>query len=102
MIIFFIIQAFFSPGITSHQFLELGFGARAIAMGGAYTAVSDDAYAIFWNPAGSRVNKKFESIFSFLTLFKEAYIASGAAKCGIRGRGVFSGGFAFFSTKEIS
>ena len=27
-------------------------GARATAMGGAFIAVSDDATAIFWNPAG--------------------------------------------------
>ncbi len=27
-------------------------GARPLAMGGAYTALSNDAYAIFWNPAG--------------------------------------------------
>lgn len=27
-------------------------GARGIGMGGAYTAVSDDAYSLYWNPAG--------------------------------------------------
>jgi len=34
------------------QFLSYGAGARALAMGGAYTAVSDDASATYWNPAG--------------------------------------------------
>jgi hypothetical protein len=29
-----------------------GFGARALSMGGAYTAVSDDSAAAYWNPAG--------------------------------------------------
>lgn len=29
-----------------------GVGARAIGMGGAYTAVADDVYAPYWNPAG--------------------------------------------------
>lgn len=29
-----------------------GVGARALAMGGAYTAVTDDATAGYWNPAG--------------------------------------------------
>jgi outer membrane protein OmpA-like peptidoglycan-associated protein len=39
-------------GSTSTNFLKIGMGARASAMGGAFTAVSDDATAIFWNPAG--------------------------------------------------
>lgn len=31
---------------------SIGAGARAIGMGGAYTAVADDGYAPYWNPAG--------------------------------------------------
>lgn len=34
------------------EFLKVPVGPRAIAMGGAFTAVSDDATAPFWNPAG--------------------------------------------------
>jgi hypothetical protein len=33
-------------------FLKLGAGVRATGMGGAYTAVSDDAAGVFYNPAG--------------------------------------------------
>lgn len=32
--------------------LGMGIGARAMSMGGAFTAVADDASAVFWNPAG--------------------------------------------------
>lgn len=32
--------------------LKIGIGARAIGLGGAYTALSDDLSAIYWNPAG--------------------------------------------------
>jgi hypothetical protein len=34
------------------EFMALGGGARAMAMGGAFIAVADDATATFWNPAG--------------------------------------------------
>jgi len=38
--------------------LRMGVGARALAMGGAYTAVADDATAGYWNPAAlSQIEK---------------------------------------------
>lgn len=39
-------------GTTAAQFLKIPVGARAIGMGGAYVALSNDASAIFWNPGG--------------------------------------------------
>jgi hypothetical protein len=37
---------------SSAQFLNLGFGARALGMGEAFTAVADDISAVHYNPAG--------------------------------------------------
>lgn len=39
-------------GVTSSNFLKLGVGPRAAAMGEAFSAVADDVTAIYWNPAG--------------------------------------------------
>lgn len=42
----------FAAGTTSAAFLQLGFGARATALGDAFTARADDASSTYWNPAG--------------------------------------------------
>lgn len=39
-------------GTSAAQFLKIGAGCRAAALGGAYVAIADDAAALFWNPAG--------------------------------------------------
>jgi hypothetical protein len=39
-------------GTGAMTFLEIGVGARAMGMGGAFVAVANDASATFWNPAG--------------------------------------------------
>jgi len=38
--------------LAEDSFLGLAFGGRPLALGGAYTAVADDAQATLWNPAG--------------------------------------------------
>ncbi len=39
-------------GTTAGQFLKIGIGARAIGMGGAFVATTDDISSVYWNPAG--------------------------------------------------
>jgi hypothetical protein len=68
---------FFGSGATGSQFLKLGIGARPVAMGGAYTAVSDDANAIFWNQAGLVQINHFEFTLMLMTLFDD--VTYGAA-----------------------
>ncbi|MDI6782183.1 MAG: PorV/PorQ family protein [bacterium] len=46
-------------GNTAANFLKINVGARAIAMGGAYTGISDDISAVYWNPGGlGRLQRK--------------------------------------------
>ena len=44
--------ASFADGIGAFSAFKNGIGARALAMGGAFVAVCDDATAMGWNPAG--------------------------------------------------
>ncbi|MBN2092169.1 hypothetical protein JW964_21295 [candidate division KSB1 bacterium] len=63
----------FIPSITSGQglshipasFLDIGFGGRALGMGGACIASSDDIYSLTWNPAGLTSTIGFQGTFSY-------------------------------------
>jgi len=48
------------PGTTATSFLKIGVGARATAMGEAFTALADDGTAFYWNPAGLAQIEKIE------------------------------------------
>ncbi len=39
-------------GTSAFSFLKIGVGARAAALGGAFVSLSEDASALYWNPAG--------------------------------------------------
>ena len=51
-------------------FLRMGVGARAVAMGGAFTAIADDATAAYWNPAGlgQLKNPQLGAMYSVMSL----------------------------------
>lgn len=51
-------------GISTAQFLKIGVGGRAAAMGETFVAVSDDASALYWNPAGLAQFNNNQVIFS--------------------------------------
>lgn len=54
------IAASVNTGVTAGSFLKLGAGVRAAALGGAFIAIADDPYAVYWNPAGLSQLRSFE------------------------------------------
>ena len=64
-----------ASGVSGAQFLTIEQGARGLGMGGAYTSVTDDASALWWNPAGLA-----RAEFSEVTLSHTAYIENVATE----------------------
>ena len=91
-----------AQGTTTAEFLELGVGARAVAMGEAYSAVADEASALYWNPA-ALTNIQNRSA----TLMHSAYIGSSYFDYASYGqnlgtKGAFGAGLQYFSAGSIT
>ena len=87
-------------GTTSLQFLKVGVGARAAAMGGAFNAVSDDASAVFWNPAGLAETEGMEAFFMHNRYFEDIAQSSASLIFGVD-RFRFGASFSYFSMGEL-
>jgi len=59
------------PGTTTAGFLKIGVGARAAAMGEAFTAVASDGTSLYWNPAGFAQIQKRELSAMYNSWFEE-------------------------------
>lgn len=59
----------FAQGGGTESPFSLGFGARAIGLGQAFTAMADDPTAVFWNPAGLEFINQQSATFFHSTLF---------------------------------
>lgn len=57
-------KPFGKTGTAAMQFLKLGVDARAVGMGEAFTAVSDDISSVWWNPAGLAPALQQQAFFS--------------------------------------
>ncbi|MDD5491175.1 MAG: PorV/PorQ family protein [bacterium] len=79
-------------GTSGAQFLKVGVGSRATAMGGVFTGVADDVSAMYWNPGGLGGLKKTEVLYTYNKWFQDiTHQFLGAAvptKVGVFGFGV--------------
>jgi len=57
-------------GTTTTNFLKIGLGARATAMGGAFTALANDGTSLYWNPAGLTQIEKREFSATYNSWFE--------------------------------
>lgn len=81
-------------------FLDIGVGARALGMGGAYTALADDANAIYWNPAGLSNLEKREFTASHAEMFESTRLDF-LAYAHPTSQGTFAAGLTYLSQGKI-
>lgn len=88
-------------GTTSAQFLKIGAGARAIALGGAYSALGDDIYSIYWNPAGLALSKnQSEIVFNHANWLADMTYDFAAASLNLGDAGNVGVSFTSFGVPE--
>lgn len=97
----FLLLAFLGSDFQADGFLKLGYGARAVAMGGAYTALSDDPEGVFWNPAGLCYAEKSGFSVMGMSLFDEVSITSLGSAFNFRSYGVVSLDVIYLGARDI-
>jgi len=78
-----------ADGVGAFSAFKSGVGARALAMGGAFVAVADDATAVCWNPAGlaqlndTRITGMSTDVFGFANNHQYVGVTTTFANIGI-------------------
>ncbi len=82
------------------SFLNIGVGARGLGMGGAHTALADDANALYWNPAGLSKLEKREFAASHAEMFESTRLDF-LAYAHPTSQGTFAAGLTYLSQGKI-
>lgn len=91
-----------AAGTRAGQFLKLPVGAKAIGMGEAYTAIADDANAIYYNVAGiARLEKKSAELMYSKYVEETSYFWGGVAMPISETIGTIGFGLQYFSAGDI-
>lgn len=101
---------FAKVGIAGAKFLNVGIGTRSMGMSKAFTAVGDNAEAIYWNPAGIAISPGTSIFIDRVNLWADIGINSVAITQTLGFAGVFgffysgltSGEWEEVTTEEIS
>jgi len=93
-------QNIVKSGTSAAQFLKIGVGSRAVAMGEAYVATANDVSAIYWNPSGLAGLQKNAAMFFHADWLADIKFDHGAFAVPVGGVGTFGGFFTVLGVPE--
>lgn len=76
-------------GQTGMKWLSIPIGARAAALGGAYTSISNDVSSVFWNPAGVALTEGVHVFLNQTQWIADINVNAGAVSFNTGRWGVF-------------
>jgi len=89
-------------GTRGANFLEIGVGARAQALGGSAVSAGEGPEAMFWNPAGIVTRTELSTFISYMQLFGNSGITNTAAALTVPvGQGAIGISFTQYSSGSI-
>jgi len=83
------------------EFLEVGLSARAVGMGQAQYAVSDDATGMFYNPAGTAYIKERGVGFSYRVMDLDRKMSYASVNFPVRGEATLSVGWIYKGVGDV-
>lgn len=88
-------------GTTAAKFLSIPVSARAVAMGGAFAAIANDASAMYWNPAGISLLYQSEAMFSHSAWIADISFNYGGIVLPVEGLGSIGFNFTSLSMDDM-
>ncbi len=91
-------------GRNGGKFLDIGIGAREIALGSAATTLTGDANQVFWNPAGSvlAADQQLSASFFYGDWFAGLQHTAAAVGYNVGSSGTVTLGLQAFGTSDIA
>jgi len=88
-------------GSTAAPFLNIAIGARAVSLGGAFVATSNDVSSLYWNPAGASRVMSNEAMFTRSQWFADITYNWAGAMLNLGDMGTFGLSVTYLDYGEI-